>query len=483
MREGVRRQMPFFLLLLPLSFAAQSLSEQFGRASVSDALFVAAVAAGGIIAASLVLRIFFPPKAAALSAAVAGILFLYWSYPYLRLKSWGGAGIGLKAVLIGAVVLWALVSWAIGRASGESQRKTVRFFNLLFGVLLFVHAGFYMARKAGSTSLVEGKTATSKSTLKPAVFILLFDEAGSTASLRRQGISDFGLDSFLKEQGFFQAAQSRSNYSITHFSMASVLNERYLSLPAAHRVTLHDYNAALCCIRRSSLVRSFEESGYQVCNRSVFELGNHRPFRNETPLIEGPEVLTAGTLWARVLRPVWTHRKGEDSLNWFRGLARNEDLLKAVSADAKVQKPLFSYAHFFLPHSPFYYAAGGGLRSFRESLQASAENHVAGYAANWQGAVQYIKTAVQSIQQQNPAALILLIGDHGYRNEKLPGNDSAQFQNLCAVYYPDGNYAGWTNHTTLVNAMRLLHNKALGTALPLLPEKTIPLHDATQLDW
>ena len=481
--ETARRQGFFFLFLLPLSFAAQSLSEQFGRATVWDALLVAAVAAVGTILLALALRLVFSKRVAALSATLAALLFLYWSYPYLRLKWWSGDAMSLKGILGGLFLFWAGLSWGLSRLSVAGQQKTVQFFNLLFGVLLVVNSSLYVFRKWNSPVLVSGEVVTAQSPARPPVFILLFDEAASTESLRRRGLSDWGLDSFLEARHFFQVKESQSNYSFTHFSVASALHEQYLSLPAGHNINLQDYNNALCCIQQSSVVRSFARSGYEICNRSVFNLGNTRPFEGETPLVEGTRALTAGTLWARLIRPVWTQKTGSDSLNWFEGLERNPALLKALAQDGAKTNPVWVYAHFFLPHSPFYFDAAGKLLPLQTSLEQTFEKNLDGFAANWKVAVAYMKTAVETIQKANPNALILLIGDHGYRNEALPGDATARFQNLCAVYYPDQNYGGFTRHTTLVNTMRLLHNKALGTTLPLLPPKTIPLSDTKNLDW
>ena len=480
----VRRQWPLFLLLLPLSFAAQSLSEQFGRATPAEAFLVAVLAAGGLLILKLLLQLFISKSStASLSAACAGILFLYWSYPYLRIKAWSGDAISLTAILTGALLFWIGISWGVSRLSAAGQSKAFRFFNLLFGTLLLVNTGVYVLRVAASKSLVEGRVMPAKNTgVRPSVFILLFDEAGSIPSLRRRGIPDWGLDSFLAAHRFLQIHRSRSNYNLTLFSMASALNEEYLSLPADRELTLQDYGNALCAIRRSSVAKSFAESNYELRNLSVFSLAGQPPFGKYKPLESGTEALTTGTFWNRFVRPLWWKKTGQDSLEWFGGLQRNKEMISSLATKAETQKPQFAYAHFYLPHAPFYFDLAGNRLSFQASLEASSKENLPAFAHNWKAAVSYMEKAVKAVRQSHPNALILLMGDHGYRNEALPGNDTARFQNLCAVYFPDGNYAGFSDSTTLVNTMRLLHNKALGTALPLLPEKTFPLQETKKLD-
>jgi hypothetical protein len=479
---------PLFLVLLPLAFVAHGLSVQFGRAGIGDAVLISIATTGVLVLFSIVLQLVFRKRTtAALSAALFGIVALYWSYPYLRVKAaFGDAAFARLPVLLAVILLlWGVSSWAIHRSRDDQRARIALFFNLLFGILFLVDGTTAILRYRAALAALPPSLLAAGTSVKPPVFILLFDEYGSPATLERQGISTDGVEPFLRSQGFHTVPAARSAYPITHFSLAAALNSFSLPLQPSKPVTLTDYNRALVWIRHSRIVDAFRRSGYAIHNRSVFTLGDEAPFEGHSPLVEGTDVLVAGTLWDDVLKPLWLKRftPGKLQQQYFDGIRRNTALVNSLKEDTVKGGPLFSYAHFFLPHAPFLYDSLGKQLPFDTSLQLTADNNPRGYAANLRVATGLLKESVNSIRKQCPDAIILVMGDHGYRNDKLPGFDTAQFQALCAVYYPDGNYAGWRDSLSLVNAVRFVTAKALGQTWQALPETTTPLKDATGLEW
>ncbi|HYE54213.1 MAG TPA: hypothetical protein VD996_05190, partial [Chitinophagaceae bacterium] len=63
-------------------------------------------------------------------------------------------------------------------------------------------------------------------------------------------------------------------------------------------------------------------------------------------------------------------------------------------------------------------------------------------------------------------AVILLMGDHGYKHSK----DKGRYQTLNAVYLPSKNYSGWYEGMTHVNQFRVLFNAVFDQRLPLLKD-------------
>lgn len=481
-------RLPFHLLLLPLCFAAYALSVHFGRASVADAL-LAAVLTGGIMLLifGLLRLIFRKPLSAALLTTTAATLYLYWDYPYLRIKSLGGDSrwASLPVLLVVCMLLLMAAGVFFIKTTNAFREKMNRFLNALFGVLLLYNSGVYIHKRMSASQILAGEATVAKGKASAPVFILLLDELWSLENLRKQGFQTAGIDTFLQEKGFYLAGNSRSNYPMTHFSMASAFNENYLRYEPGQTIYFRDYNAAQVVIRNSIWVESFRKSGYQLRNRSVFSIADTPPFGDAAALQGGWSALFSGTLGGKVLWPVFQKKFFPQRLanNWFSGLQRHEDLLTAIGQDAHMQQPVLCYAHFFLPHTPFCFDEKGKRLSFDSSVVWSVENNPRGYAGNVLQALEYLKKSIALIRKNCPQALVLVISDHGYRNSAFPGNDTTQFQNFCAVYYPDQNYAGWYSDITLVNAFRLLHNKALETKLPLLPDKTVLLKDAAGLEW
>lgn len=71
-------------------------------------------------------------------------------------------------------------------------------------------------------------------------------------------------------------------------------------------------------------------------------------------------------------------------------------------------------------------------------------------------------------------SIVIIMSDHGFRT--MPGQpvdfQSEAYSNFCAVYFPDKDYTTLTDTITPINVVRMAVNKAVGTNLPYLPDKT-----------
>ena len=82
-----------------------------------------------------------------------------------------------------------------------------------------------------------------------------------------------------------------------------------------------------------------------------------------------------------------------------------------------------------------------------------------------------LKKLVSDIQQNTKnQAVIILMGDHGFRN-KIPGEGHLNFfQNLNAVYFPDNDYRLLYDSMSGVNQFRVVFNKFFDLHLPMLKD-------------
>jgi len=71
--------------------------------------------------------------------------------------------------------------------------------------------------------------------------------------------------------------------------------------------------------------------------------------------------------------------------------------------------------------------------------------------------------------------VIILLGDHGFRNKDPEIARSYDFINLNAVYFPDKNYETLNDTIGNVNELRIVFNKYFNQHLPLLADSTIRL--------
>jgi hypothetical protein len=153
-------------------------------------------------------------------------------------------------------------------------------------------------------------------------------------------------------------------------------------------------------------------------------------------------------------------------------VSRVENTLTNLSTLPEVVGLNFVYAHLMIPHPPYIYEADGSIRLddryYREALNQpiSEEYYQDGYVKNleYTNAVMLplIKTLIQ--ESQTPPVIILL-SDHGMRDEN-------RMENLIAVFDPKLGVGEIYSTITPVNIFRVLLNTHFGTDYPFLEDKS-----------
>ena len=84
--------------------------------------------------------------------------------------------------------------------------------------------------------------------------------------------------------------------------------------------------------------------------------------------------------------------------------------------------------------------------------------------------IEDVVTYIQTHNRKN--SVIIVAGDHGYKYYQKQ-QAAYSFQNLNAIYFPDGDFRMLYDSVTPVNTFRILLNKYLGSSLPLLKDSSI----------
>ncbi len=145
----------------------------------------------------------------------------------------------------------------------------------------------------------------------------------------------------------------------------------------------------------------------------------------------------------------------------------------------KSAAPRFIYAHFGMPHSPFYFDSLGRSRPekqlVKEMFQTGDPRPYLNYLPYTNSRLKELVATIRERTQDS--AVIILMGDHGYR-ENIPDSGYPRFfQNLNAVYFPDRDYRLFYDSITGVNQFRVVFDKLFGQHFPLLKDSTITLQD------
>ena len=321
---------------------------------------------------------------------------------------------------------------------------------------------------------------------KPDIYLLVFDEYASSLCLRNDfGFDNGKLDTFLINKQFRIQKNSSGNYNFTPFSIASILNMSYISGINTDAITSDDYARCNKLIRENELVKYLSATGYDIINYSIFDIaGNPSPV-NQDFLPLKARLITDRTLWGRVKRDIlWNVFYGKFEIKWLTKNAEyiynenNNKLINLVKKESsgKSNTPRFIYAHYNMPHPPYYFDKDG------DAIEKNKLGHAYDKDKNlYLGYVGYTNTKIQELvntilNNSKGEAVIIIMGDHGFRNDNnMPHHVFLQNQN--AVYLPGKNYHLFYDSITGVNQFRVLINTLFKQNTVLLKDSTSFLKD------
>ena len=321
----------------------------------------------------------------------------------------------------------------------------------------------------------------------PDIYFLLYDEYASTVTLKETYHYDnSALDSFLLQKGFSLQRHSHSNYNITPFSMASMLNMNYLSnVKNLDTCSLADFAKCNNLIRNNEVIQFLSARKYEIVNYSIFDLAGNPAMVESNRLPVKTRLFTDQTLYHRLMHDIgWNLYVGTFEIKWLTKNQIYSDLyiINKFLADVKEESrkksdhPRFIYAHLSMPHYPYYYDDHFKLRDEKDLVADMDANHVISYTNYLPYVNKTIRELIDTIQKNtNRSAVIILMGDHGYRSKTKDGDLTHLFKNLNAVYFPDANYRLMTDSIIAVNQFRSIFNSLFKQQFPLLKDSTVCL--------
>jgi hypothetical protein len=304
------------------------------------------------------------------------------------------------------------------------------------------------------------------------------------------GINNRGFVEALESRGFVNYPGSRSNYTKTWLSLASMFNGEYLhsfvnDLPDAeseHMRALHRY------ISHSSMMALLERRGYATWSLSS-AFTNVAPdavdrFVRPSHPTEFEVVLLQQSLFSRLLPDVVTSFVANQEK------AAVYDTLKALArtAEADSPSPRFVFAHVLSPHAPFILGADGPTHHLSDCFPLTCPFWdpttdgtgltVSEYGVGLADQIPPLNTAIlqaiDHIEIADPGGLIIVMSDHGSRYSLEDGTE--QFRNILAVRSP-ARELGIPDDVSLVNLFRYLSDTYFGTNLQPLA------YEAWLSDW
>lgn len=331
------------------------------------------------------------------------------------------------------------------------------------------------------------KIDTAKIKYKPNVYLLLFDEYPGYKSLKDSfAYSNDSIYHFLENKGFV-FMPTFSNYNMTLYSMSSMLNMQYVEKnfdPLQN--TVDDEQRRVLEIKNAKAVQCFEQMGYGFTNYSIFDILDKPGVKGNTFIISQARLLTEKIFFNSFLKNLgWHFITGKHRVSFIEYLYRHDDrnnkfMEKALleTSPAGTGQPQFVYAHFNMPHFPFFYDSIGRPLSndqvFNEDLYGERDL----FLSYLKYTNTKMKEVVEAICTQDPGAIVVVMSDHGFRHyNNINQAHPLYFDNICAIRTPNSSLPEFRDKWSNVNFFPYLLNSQFNQQLPYLPDSSIFLRD------
>jgi hypothetical protein len=396
------------------------------------------------------------------------IVFRFISYDY-----YPGYGFILPIsflILAGIIIL-------VKRTRQPFYRITL-FLNLLLFLFIIIDAGRLVmtARRPAPTTLAG--MSPCDTCRKPDVYFIILDGYSGNAVLKEKFRYDnAAFIEELSKRGFHVAGNSTSNYNSTPYAMASMLNMDYLDVSPSikHAELFYCYRR----IRDNVVVNFFQSNNYNLYNISFFKVKDKPALGPEYFLPRNSSLVTGQTFTTRYYNYLMEDVRRVYSLSMRDNIQNFIHRTKHVSGETTIQ-PKFIYTHLLMPHAPYFYDSLGkatGLDTMACGTDLGDSTLQAYYISYLKYCNKKVLELTDHIIAHSPTPpLIILAGDHGYRDIK-DTRKSFEYSNLQAVLLPSRNYKDFYDQLSGVNLFRVILNTQFNQHLPLLKDTIIHLRE------
>ena len=316
----------------------------------------------------------------------------------------------------------------------------------------------------------------NESIQKPDVYLLLLDAYSGDIILK----NDFGYDNSefyeqLKERGFFIQKNSLSNYPNTELSMPSIMNMNYLDfISKLQGNESKDMRLSQKILEDNKVMQIFYANGYQI-----YSLEGQSGLSGAETEYFCKNNFNVNSKMMQVLVyqyiPISSLRAIISENNWYETVSCALDTM--IEFEKKIDKPIYMHTHVYFPHRPFVFDSEGN--QVRDSVSENRFDIKFKDAYLQQIIFANKKTIeiIDSIQQKNHDAVIIILSDHGGRfgvNWEDPSEMDyfRALNNLNALYFP-GKESYLPLNIATVNVFRVFFNLYFEADYEILDDRQI----------
>lgn len=325
------------------------------------------------------------------------------------------------------------------------------------------------------------------------VHIVVDGYAGEEVLLTHYQLDNRPFVTFLRNAGFFVADRAKSNYSLTHLSLASTLNTGYLTdLLSGITSERQGHQNVTWSLRQSSVRRMLGQLGYRFV---AFPTEYRR-----TEIIDADYFIEYATwqvtpfegllIESSFLSAPLELLRGASSFSYYPGYAYHRGLIRhnieLLSEPPLSDGPDFVFAHLITPHPPFAFAADGTAAppKYEFTLEDASgfpgnrEEYLKGYRDQVLFINEQLMAVVRSlvIDSESPP-IVIIQGDHGpgaFLDWDSPESSdlSERMSILNSVFLPSQfDYFQAYDELSPVNNYRVILNSVFQQSFQLLPDE------------
>jgi hypothetical protein len=154
--------------------------------------------------------------------------------------------------------------------------------------------------------------------------------------------------------------------------------------------------------------------------------------------------------------------------------ACNQKLSRSLSDEtkAKSRRPKFVYTHLIMPHHPYFFDSSGKKTPI-EKLTNEYDTDRKLYLEYLIYTNKILLELIDTIKKNSTQPpVIIVMGDHGFRQFNYKTEAQYYFMNLNAVYFPNARYSLFYDGMSNINQFRIILNSLFNQKLPLLKDST-----------
>ena len=484
-REFLKKR-PIYVLLLSLFFVWHGFVYYFDLIPLKDASLLYLFFTGiTLLLFFLSLLIFRRYNKAALFSFLLMLYYLFFGYFHDGLKQLSANGFLSKYsfVLPFSLLLFVFIAIKLKR-SKSSFIKANFYLNTLFIILLLLDAGLFISKalKTGKQSITPSLSLLScDSCARPDIYLIVADGYPGKTELNEVFNYDNSLfEQELSSRGFHVIDSSTSNYNFTPFSVSSMLNMEYLQGLHGSNSDKDDILKCYNTIKNNHTLQYLSNLGYTFYNYSIFDFKKQPSLAKPTFLPRKTRPLVSRTLRFRMQNELGhllvTRFKIRSIIKNLRNLdLKNNSKLfertKTIAAE-HTETPKFVYTHLVMPHYPYYFDSTGKQNPYEILTDEHARNQEAFIQYLVYANRQYLQLIDHILANSDKPPVIILMGDHGFREFGKPVDEKYHFMNLNAVLLPARDYNQFYKGMSNINQFRIFFNTQFGQQLPLLKDST-----------